>query len=54
MLPLMGPVRTFRGPQRDAHLPKFGEQEFPLWCNGINGVLGAMGGRFDPLPGTLG
>lgn len=26
ILPRMEPVRTFRGPQRDAHLLKFGEQ----------------------------
>lgn len=28
--------------------------EFPLWCNGIFGVLGVLGHRFDPQPGTVG
>lgn len=27
--------------------------EFPLWHNGINGLLGALGRRFDPQPGTV-
>ena len=29
-------------------------EEFPLWCNGISGILGALGRRFDPQPGTVG
>ena len=28
--------------------------EFPLWCNGISGILGVLGCRFDPWPGTVG
>ena len=28
--------------------------EFPLWHNGIRGVSGALGCRFNPHPGTLG
>ena len=28
--------------------------ELPLWCNEIGGVLGALGRRFDPRPGTVG
>ena len=29
-------------------------EEFPLWCNRISGVLGALGGRFNLWPGTVG
>ena len=29
-------------------------QEFLLWCKGIGAVLGALGHRFDPWPGTVG
>ena len=29
-------------------------KEFLLWCNGIGGVLGALGRRFHPKPGTEG
>ena len=28
--------------------------EFLLGCNGIGGVLGALGCRFNPQPGTVG
>ena len=28
--------------------------EFPLWHNGIGSILGALGHRFDPQPGTVG
>ena len=30
------------------------KEEFPLWCNGIGSVLGALGCRFNPQPGTVG
>ena len=26
----------------------------PLWCNEIGGVLGVLGCRLDPQPGTVG
>lgn len=29
------------------------EQELPLWYNGISGVLGVLGHRFDLQPGTV-
>ena len=29
-------------------------KEIPLWGNGIGGVLGVMGGRVHPQPGTVG
>ena len=29
-------------------------KEFPLWRERIGGVLGALGHRFDPWPGTVG
>ena len=25
-----------------------------MWCNGVGGVLGALGCRFDTWPGTVG
>ena len=28
--------------------------EFPLWCNRIGSILGAVGGRFNPQPRTVG
>ena len=28
--------------------------EFPMWHNGISGVSGALGHRFDPRPDTVG
>ena len=28
--------------------------EFLLWCNGIDGILGALGCRFDPWVGMVG
>ena len=28
--------------------------EFPLWCNGIGSVLGALGCRFDSWHGMVG
>ena len=38
-----------KGPQQKR---VFGE--FPLWCSGIRGVLGALRLRFNPWPGTVG
>ena len=29
------------------------ERELPLWYNGISGVLGVLGHRFDLQPGTV-
>ena len=29
-------------------------EKFPLWCNGIRGILGALECRFDPWPSTVG
>ena len=29
-------------------------EEFPLWHNGIGGVLGTLGRWFDPQPDTVG
>lgn len=31
-----------------------GKREFPTWRNGMDGVLGALGHTFDPLPSTGG
>ena len=31
-------------------LSKYSQLEFPLWHNGIGGILEAMGRRFDPSP----
>lgn len=34
---------------------RFGKKEFPLRCNGIcGGILGALGRKFNPWPGTVG
>ena len=35
-------------------LKHFESLEFPLWCNGINSVLGALGHGFDSWPSTVG
>lgn len=29
-------------------------QQFPLWCNKIGTISGALGLEIDPQPGTLG
>ena len=35
-------------------LKKLSFLEFLLWCSGIDGILGAVGHRFDPWPSTVG
>ena len=37
---------------RNHHSQAKPKEEFLLWCNGISGVLGALGCRFDTQPGT--
>ena len=27
--------------------------EFPLWCNGVGSISGALGCTFDPWPSTV-
>ena len=31
-------------------MKKLTKEQFPLWRNGIDGILGALGHRFDPWP----
>lgn len=39
----------FRSPFKHGPMEKM-SQEFPLWCNGIRGILGALGCRLNPRP----
>lgn len=33
---------------------EIGNEEFPLWRDGIGGISGALGQRYDPQPRTVG
>ena len=39
--------------EQQCHI-KMQSQEFPLWCNGIGGILGTLGHKFNPWPCTVG
>ena len=48
-------VGTMHGSQARSALSLYRHTwEFLLWHNGISGILGALGHRFDPWPGTVG
>ena len=49
-----GPESQGRNASEKSPIQKVPYQEFRLWCNGIGGVLGARGCRFDPRLGTVG
>ena len=50
------PASADRSPKLDSWFPlkkRPPPWEFLLWGNGIGGVLGALGQRFNPQPGTV-
>jgi len=55
--PSLGNSKCFRcspKKKRKRKRKKLNILAFLLWCNGIRGVLGALGHRFDPRPNTMG